>query len=148
MFLQSLGLPEVHIINTPLAIIIGMVYNFLPYMVLPLYVAINRIDNSIIEAARDLGANTYQTFRRVLLPLSMPGIVSGSTMVFIPALTTFAISTMLGGSKILLIGNIIEQQFTQVYDWHLGSGLSIVLMIFILLNMIIESISDKEGGIF
>ncbi|MBO5650198.1 MAG: ABC transporter permease, partial [Selenomonas sp.] len=107
MFLQSLGLPEVHIINTPLAIIIGMVYNFLPYMVLPLYVALNRIDNSIIEAARDLGANHYQTLRRVLLPLSMPGIVSGSTMVFIPALTTFVISALLGGNKVLLVGNII-----------------------------------------
>jgi len=78
--------------------------------------------------------------------LSLPGIISGITMVFIPALTTFAISSMLGGSKILLIGNIIEQQFTQLYDWHLGSGLSIVLMIFILINMIIENIADKEGG--
>ena len=143
MFLQSLGLPEVHIINTPLAIIIGMVYNFLPYMVLPLYVAINRIDNSIIEAARDLGANPYQTFRRVLLPLSMPGIVSGSTMVFIPALTTFVISALLGGNKVLLVGNIIEQEFTAAYDWQLGSALSMVLMIFIILNILLEAFTDN-----
>ncbi|WP_173444437.1 ABC transporter permease [Selenomonas ruminantium] len=143
MFLQLLGLPEVHIINTPLAIIIGMVYNFLPYMVLPLYVAINRIDNSIIEAARDLGANPYQTFRRVLLPLSMPGIVSGSTMVFIPALTTFVISALLGGNKVLLVGNIIEQEFTAAYDWQLGSALSMVLMVFIILNILLEAFTDN-----
>ncbi|WP_026765846.1 ABC transporter permease [Selenomonas ruminantium] len=143
MFLQSLGLQEVHIINTPLAIIIGMVYNFLPYMVLPLYVAINRIDNSIIEAARDLGANPYQTFRRVLLPLSMPGIVSGSTMVFIPALTTFVISALLGGNKVLLVGNIIEQEFTAAYDWQLGSALSMVLMVFIILNILLEAFTDN-----
>ena len=143
MFLQSVGWPEVHIINTPLAIIIGMVYNFLPYMVLPLYVAINRIDSSIIEAARDLGANPYQTFRRVLLPLSMPGIVSGSTMVFIPALTTFVISALLGGNKVLLVGNIIEQEFTAAYDWQLGSALSMVLMVFIILNILLEAFTDS-----
>ena len=143
MFLQSLGLQEVHIINTPLAIIIGMVYNFLPYMVLPLYVALNRIDNSIIEAARDLGANHYQTLRRVLLPLSMPGIVSGSTMVFIPALTTFVISALLGGNKVLLVGNIIEQEFTAAYDWQLGSALSMVLMVFIILNILLEAFTDN-----
>ena len=143
MFLQSVDLPEVHIINTPLAIIIGMVYNFLPYMVLPLYVAINRIDSSIIEAARDLGANPYQTFRRVLLPLSMPGIVSGSTMVFIPALTTFVISALLGGNKVLLVGNIIEQEFTAAYDWQLGSALSMVLMVFIILNILLEAFTDN-----
>ncbi len=83
---------------------------------------------------------------KIILPLSLPGILSGITMVFIPALTTFAISTMLGGSKILLIGNIIEQEFTQLYDWHVGSGLSIVLMIFILINMIIERMSELKGG--
>lgn len=144
MFLQWLGLPEVQIINTPLAIIIGMVYNFLPYMVLPLYVALNRIDSSIIEAARDLGANHYQTLKRVLLPLSMPGIISGSTMVFIPALTTFVISALLGGNKVLLVGNIIEQEFTAAYDWQLGSALSMVLMVFIILNILLEAFTDKE----
>jgi len=144
MFLTWLGLPAVQIINTPLAIIIGMVYNFLPYMVLPLYVALNRIDDSIIEAARDLGANHYQTLKRVLLPLSMPGIISGSTMVFIPALTTFVISALLGGNKVLLVGNIIEQEFTAAYDWQLGSALSMVLMVFIILNILLEVFTEKE----
>ncbi len=143
MFLAYLGLPEVHLINTSAAIIIGMVYNFLPYMVLPLYVSISRIDESIIEAARDLGANSWQTLRHVLLPLSLPGIVSGSTMVFIPALTTFVISALLGGNKVLLVGNIIEQEFTAAYDWQLGSALSMVLMVFIILNILLEAFTDS-----
>lgn len=143
MFLAYLGLPEVHLINTSAAIIIGMVYNFLPYMVLPLYVSISRIDSSIIEAARDLGAGPLQTLRHVLLPLSLPGIVSGSTMVFIPALTTFVISALLGGNKVLLVGNIIEQEFTAAYDWQLGSALSMVLMVFIILNILLEAFTDS-----
>ena len=144
--LTFLHLPTINIINTPAAIILGMVYNFLPFMILPIYNSLSRIDDNVKNAARDLGAGSFQTFLRIILPLSVPGIISGITMVFIPALTTFAISTMLGGSKILLIGNIIEQQFTQLYDWHLGSGLSIVLMIFIFINMIVENIFDSEGG--
>ena len=144
MFLRFCGLPDMTIINTPLAIVIGMVYNFLPYMVLPLYVAISRIDHSVIEAAWDLGANRWQTFRHVMLPLSMPGIVSGCTMVFIPALTTFVISALLGGNKILLVGNIIEQEFTAAYDWQLGSALSMVLMVFIILNILLEAFTDTE----
>ena len=143
MLLSALELPEVHLINTPAAIVTGMVYNFLPYMVLPLYVSISRIDESIIEAARDLGANHFQTLRRVLLPLSLPGIVSGSTMVFIPALTTFVISALLGGNKVLLVGNIIEQEFTAAYDWQLGSALSMVLMVFIILNILLEAFTDN-----
>ena len=143
MFLAAVGLPEVHLINTPAAIIIGMVYNFFPYMVLPLYVSISRIDESIIEAARDLGAGALQTLRHVLLPLSLPGIVSGSTMVFIPALTTFVISALLGGNKVLLVGNIIEQEFTAAYDWQLGSALSMVLMVFIILNILLEAFTDS-----
>ena len=121
--LHALSLPEVTLINTPLAIVIGMVYNFLPYMVLPLYVSLSHIDKSIIEAAHDLGAGHWQTFRRIVFPLSLPGVISGCTMVFIPALTTFVISALLGGNKILLIGNIIEQEFTAAYDWQLGSAL-------------------------
>lgn len=144
--LEFFHLPTINIINTPAAIVLGMVYNFLPFMILPIYNALNRIDTNVINAARDLGANSFQTFLRITLPLSLPGILSGITMVFIPALTTFAISTMLGGSKILLIGNIIEQEFTQLYDWHLGSGLSMVLMLFILINMIIEALADRKGG--
>ena len=142
--LSFLHLPTQHMINTPTAIVFGMVYNFLPFMVLPLYNAISRIDTAVFEAARDLGAGRRQTLFRITLPLSVNGIISGVTMVFIPALTTFAISTLLGGSKVLLIGNVIESTFTQVYDWHLGSGLSIVLMIFIIINMIISNISDAR----
>ena len=143
MLLSYLGLPAVHLINTPAAIIIGMVYNFLPYMVLPLYVSLSRIDENIVEAARDLGANFWQTLRHVLLPLSLPGIVSGCTMVFIPALTTFVISALLGGNKVLLVGNIIEQEFTAAYDWQLGSALSMVLMVFIILNILLEAFTDN-----
>lgn len=138
-------LPPLEIINTPAAIVLGMVYNFLPFMVLPLYNVLVKIDRNVLNAARDLGANGVQTFLRVTLPLSVPGIISGITMVFIPALTTFVISTLLGGSKILLIGNVIEQEFTQTGNWHLGSGLSIVLMVFILVNMAAEAAFDKDG---
>ncbi|MBO4808044.1 MAG: ABC transporter permease [Lachnospiraceae bacterium] len=143
--LKTIGLPGINIINTSGAIILGMVYNFLPFMVLPIYNSLSKIDKNVINAARDLGANGFQTFLKIMLPLSTPGIISGITMVFVPALTTFVISTLLGGSKILLIGNVIEQEFTQTGNWHLGSGLSIVLMIFIIVNMLITAITDKDG---
>ena len=143
--LSFFGLPTLNIINTPGAIILGMVYNFLPFMVLPLYNALTKIDPNVINVAHDLGANWFQTFLRVIFPLSLPGVISGITMVFVPALTTFVISNLLGGSKILLIGNVIEQEFTQASNWHLGSGLSIVLMVFILINMLMTAIFDKNG---
>ena len=141
--LGALHLPQLHIINTPAAIVVGMVYDFLPFMILPIYNSLAKIDDAVINAAQDLGANKFQTLWRVILPLSVPGIISGVTMVFIPSLTTFAISTMMGGSKILLIGNVIEQEFTLTYNWHLGSGLSLILMIFIVINMVISMISDQ-----
>lgn len=143
--LKLIGLPAMNIINTPGAIVLGMVYNFLPFMVLPIYNVLIKIDKNVINAARDLGANPIQTFMKITLPLSVPGIISGITMVFVPALTTFIISTILGGSKILLIGNVIEQEFTQTGNWHLGSGLSIVLMMFIIFNMVISAVTDKDG---
>ncbi len=139
-------LPKQNIINTPYAIIFGMVYNFLPFMVLPIYNVLVKIDDNVINAARDLGANSIQTFVRVIFPLSLPGVVSGITMVFIPALTTFVISNLLGGGKIYLIGNIIEQEFTTAYNWHLGSGLSLVLMAFILINMLFTFKYDGAKG--
>ena len=114
-------------------------------VVLPIYNALLKIDPNVINAARDLGANGLQTFIKVTLPLSMPGVISGITMVFVPALTTFVISTLLGGSKILLIGNVIEQEFTQSGNWNLGSGLSVVLMIFIVISIIFSTLSDKDG---
>ncbi len=142
--LRFLHLPTLNIINTPTAIVLGMVYNFLPFMVLPIYNVLIRIDKDIVNAARDLGANGRQTFRKIILPLSLPGVISGITMVFVPSLTTFVISTILGGSKIVLIGNVIEQQF-RLGNWNTGSGLSLVLMIFILLSMAILSKYDKES---
>lgn len=143
--LNFLHLPALKIINTPYAIVLGMVYNFLPFMVLPIYNALSKIDRNIIHAAKDLGANNIQVFFKITLPLSVPGIISGITMVFIPALTTFVISKLLGGSKVLLIGNVIEEEFTQASNWHLGSGLSIVLMLFIIVNMVLSAIFDKDG---
>ncbi len=144
MALAAIGLPALQIVNTPVAIVIGMVYNFLPYMVLPLYVSVAAVDTRIIEAARDLGASRWQTIRYILMPLTRPGIISGCTMVFIPALTTFVISALLGGNKVLLIGNIIEQEFTAAYNWQLGSALSMVLMVFIILNMLLEFFTDAD----
>ncbi len=143
--LSVLHLPPVSIINTPAAIVLGMVYNFLPFMVLPLYNTLSRIEKDVFEAARDLGANGFQTFTRVTLPLSIPGIISGITMVFIPALTTFVISDLLGGSKILLIGNVIEQEFKQLNNWNVGSAMSVILMLFIVISMIVTSKYDKDG---
>ena len=143
--LSTLHLPTINIINTSHAIVLGMVYNFLPFMVLPLYNSLTKIDENVINAAADLGANSFQTFFKIILPLTVPGIMSGITMVFVPSLTTFVISKLLGGSKILLIGNVIEEQFTQAANWHLGSGLSIVLMLFIVVNMLITAIFDRDG---
>lgn len=143
--LSWLHLPTHSIINTPYAIVLGMVYNFLPFMVLPVYNVLAKIDDNVINAAKDLGANTFQTFVKVWFPLSIPGVISGITMVFVPSLTTFVISDLLGGSKILLIGNVIEQEFTKGSNWHLGSGLSLVLMVFILISMAMIAKYDKNG---
>ena len=143
--LSFLHLPTQSMINTPSAIILGMVYNFLPFMVLPIYNVIVKIDKDVISVAKDLGANNVQTFLKIILPLTTSGIISGITMVFVPALTTFVISDLLGGSKILLIGNVIEQEFKQSSNWNVGSGLSLVLMIFIIASMALIAKYDKDG---
>ena len=144
-FLGLFGIGPFQMINTQGAIVLGMVYNFLPFMILPIYNVLAKIDDNTINAAKDLGANNFQTLIHIWIPLSIPGIISGITMVFVPSLTTFVISNLLGGSKILLIGNVIEQEFTKGSNWHLGSGLSLVLMIFILLSMALIAKYDKEG---
>ncbi|MEF2675911.1 MAG: ABC transporter permease [Eubacteriales bacterium] len=144
--LHAVGLPGQHLINTPAAIVLGMVYDFLPFMILPIYNAACKIDNRLIEAAYDLGADKGTVYRKVIFPLLVPGIVSGVTMVFIPALTTFVISNMLGGGKINLIGNIIEQEFTVSSNWYLGSGMSLVMMVFIIITMLLFGKFDKSGG--
>lgn len=143
--LSALGLPTLHIINTPIAVVVGMVYDFLPFMILPIYNSLAKIDNSLVQASKDLGANSFQTFMRITLPLSVPGIISGITMVFIPSLTTFAISEILGGGKLNLIGNFIERQFLYYYDWNAGSGLSLVLMVFIIISMAFVAKFDKSS---
>ena len=144
--ITAIGLPRQEMMNTPGAIVLGMVYDFLPFMILPIYNTVSKIDNHLIEAAYDLGASKGKVYASVILPLSVPGIVSGITMVFIPALTTFVISNMLGGGKINLIGNIIEQEFTVNSNWYLGSGLSLVMMVFIILSMVLLQKFDKTGG--
>ena len=143
--LGLIGLGPLNMINTPGAVVLGMVYNYLPFMILPLYSIMTKIDGSVIEAAQDLGGNFWGVFSKVVLPLSMPGITTGITMVFVPALTTFVISNLLGGGMVLLIGNVIEQEFTFTSDWNLGSGLSLVLMVFILISMALLAKYDKDG---
>ncbi len=139
------GLGPYKLINTSGAVVLGMVYNYLPFMILPLYNAISKIDDSVLEAASDLGANDRKVLSRIILPLSFPGIVSGITMVFVPSLTTFVVSDILGRRKVLLIGNIIEQEFSTASNRWLGSGLSLVLMIFILISMAVLNHYDKTG---
>lgn len=143
--LSALGLGTLDIINTPTAVVFGMVYDFLPFMILPIYNSMARIRKDYIEAARDLGAGNIRIFFKIILPLTVSGIMSGIIMVFVPSLTSFAISEVLGGGKILLIGNIIERDFTQGALWNAGSGLSIVLMIFVLISMALMNLFDKEG---
>lgn len=148
--LTTLGFNPVNILYTNTAVLLGMVYNFLPFMVLPIYTILSKMDKDLINAAKDLGANSYQVFTKVILPLSVPGIASGTTMVFMPAVSTFVISKLLGGGKVMLVGNLIEQQFMTVGDWHFGSAVSIFMMILILLSMAFMNKfgneSGKEGG--
>ena len=149
--LNSLGLASVSLIRTPAAVILGMVYNYLPYMILPLYSTIVKIDNRLIEAAEDLGCNSVQTFGRVVLPLSAPGIFTGITMVFVPAVSTFYISQKLGGTDTVLIGDVIERLFKQGQNQNLGAALSLVLMalVFVCTDIMnrFGGNNDEEGGV-
>lgn len=150
--LHFFGLPSWNIINTPTAIILGMVYNFLPFMVLPIYTVLIKLDRRLIEAAQDLGAPTHLVFRRVIVPLSIPGVISGITMVFVPSVSTFVISQMLGSGKNLLIGDLIDLQFMGgAYNPHLGSAIALVMMLLIFLCMWImnkfDDGSGEEGGL-
>ena len=147
-FLGLLGVGPFNMINTSGAVVLGMVYNYLPYMVLPLYTIMVKIDNSVIEAAQDLGANNRNVFLKVVLPMSMPGVISGVTMVFVPAVSTFIISKMLGGGGNLLIGDLIDMQFLgSAYNPNLGSAISLVLMVIILICMgIMNQFDDGENA--
>ena len=148
--LTAIGLPAMNILYTDSAVMLGMVYNFLPFMIIPIYTILTKMDQDLINAAKDLGANSTQVFTKVIFPLSMPGVVSGITMVFMPAVSTFVISKLLGGGQFMFIGNLIEQQFMSVGDWHFGSAISIFMMIVILISMaLMNKFSDdsgKEGG--
>lgn len=125
-------------INTQGAVVLGMVYNYLPFMILPIYSVIVKLDHSLIEAARDLGANSFQVFRRVILPLSLPGVLSGITMVFVPSVSTFAISKMLGGGTEMLLGDLIEQQYMGgAYNPYLGAAISLVMMVIVVICMVV-----------
>ncbi|NMA85153.1 MAG: ABC transporter permease [Epulopiscium sp.] len=149
VFLRKIGLNPLNLLYTNQAVVLGMVYNFLPFMVLPIYSVLKKLDFSLIESAQDLGANSVEVFTKVIFPLSIPGVVSGITMVFMPAVTTFVISRLLGGGHFFLIGNLIEDQFLTAGNWHFGSALSVVLMLLIIISMLITSKydTDKEGSV-
>ncbi|WP_105614188.1 ABC transporter permease [Vallitalea okinawensis] len=148
-FIGMLGFNfRINILYTEYAVVLGMVYNFLPFMILPIYTVLKKMDQHIIEAAHDLGANKIVVFRKVIFPLSLSGVISGIAMVFMPAVTTFVVPSILGGNQVRLIGNVIEQQFLQADNWYFGSSLSIVLMVIILLSMgIITKYEKEEGGV-
>ena len=149
-FLGKLGIGPIKLINTPGAVILGMVYDFIPYMILPIYSVMSKIDRSLLEASADLGANGFSRLRRVILPLSVPGVVSGITMVFVPSVSTFYISQKLGGNKRLLIGDAIEFLFNNGPDYYnVDSALSLVLMVMILISLaIMNRFTDSdEGGV-
>lgn len=134
---------------TDFAVILGMVYNFLPFMVLPIYTSITKVDKNLIDAARDLGANSKQVFTRVVFPLTLPGVITGIIMVFLPAVSTFVIPQLLGGGQYMMIGNLIEKQFLLTGNWYFGSALSMVLMLFILLSIWLMKkfdSGDQAGG--
>ncbi|MDR2686230.1 MAG: ABC transporter permease [Oscillospiraceae bacterium] len=146
--LGALHLPNVKLLNTPGAVVLGMVYNYLPFMILPIYTVMARLNTSLVEAAQDLGANKFNVLRKITVPLSLPGVVSGVTMVFVPSVSTFYISQKLGG-KGSLIGDLIELQFLGAYNYNVGAALSLILMVIILIcMMVMNRFSDREEGAF
>ena len=147
-FLELIGLTPIHMINTPFAVILGMVYNFLPYMIIPLHSVMSKIDPRLLEAAADLGCSPFKVMTRVVVPLSKSGIISGITMVFVPSISTFYISQKLGGGNFDLIGDAIERQFQTAYNYNLGAAMSFVLMILIIVSMaVMNKYSDEDGGV-
>ena len=143
-FLALFGIGPLHLINTDIAVVLGMVYNFLPFMILPIFSVIDKLDRKYIEAAQDLGANKRETFRRVIFPLSLPGVLSGVTMVFIPSISTFAISKLLGGGMSFLLGDLIEMQFLgSAYNPHLGSAIALMMLALVVVATLI---TNRFGG--
>ena len=146
--LKAMGLQPIEMIGTEGAVLVGMVYNFLPFMVLPIHTSLKKMDRRVIEAAEDLGANPLEVFKRVVFPLSIPGVISGITMVFMPAVTTFAISRLLGSGRFMLYGDVIEKQFLELNNWNFGSALSLVMMVLIIISISLLNKADPkhEGG--
>ena len=143
-WLTTVGLAPVYLMNTKAAIVLGTAYDYFPFMVLPIYNAIVKIDKDVIHAAQDLGATSFKVLTKIVMPLSLPGVISGITMVLVPSMSEFVIADMLGGGKVYLIGNVIEQAFNSGYaDVHMGSGLSLSLMVLIVISMIIYRFFDK-----
>lgn len=134
-FLVALGFSRIDILYNDFAVLLGMIYNFLPFMILPIYTVLTKIDKDLINAAADLGADRKKIFTKIIIPLSMPGVISGITMVFMPAVSTFVISRILGGGQYMLLGNLIETQYTTMGDWNFGSAIAIFMMIIILVSM-------------
>ena len=147
-FLGLFGLGPVHMINTAGAVILGMVYNYLPYMIIPIHSVLSKVDNRLLEAAADLGSNPFTVITKVVFPLSVPGIISGITMVFVPSISTFYISQKLGGGNFDLIGDTIERQFQTAYNYNLGASMSFVLMLLIIISMtVLNKYADDDGGV-
>ena len=147
-FLESIGISKIPIVGTDAGVILGMVYDFLPYMVLPIFTSMTKLDNRYIEAAHDLGCNHFQTMTKVIMPLTLSGVVSGITMVFVPSISTFYISQKLGAGKIDLIGDTIERLFQNPNTYNVGAVISLVMMILILISVwVMNKFSDDEGGI-
>lgn len=148
-FLANFGIGPIQFLYNDGAVLLGMIYNFLPFMVLPIFTILSKMDQSLIDAASDLGATRKQIFTKVVFPLSLPGVISGITMVFMPAVSTFVISSLLGGGQYMLLGNLIEQQFTTMGNRNFGSAISIIMMIVILISMAVMNkfdSEDKEGS--
>lgn len=144
--LEYLGLPTLNLMYTDFAVILGMVYNFLPFMILQIYTVLAKLDRALIHASYDLGANRFQTFRRVILPLSIPGVIAGITLVFLPAVSTFVIPKFLGGGQYMLIGNLIENQFITVGEWNFGSAISLIMAMIIMGSMVLTRKIDKDAS--
>ncbi len=143
--LKALGFSGAHLMYNDGAVLLGMVYNFLPFMVFPIYTSLNKMDQKLLEAAQDLGANPARTFSRVTFPLSLPGVISGITMVFMPSVTTFLIPRILGGGNTMMFGDLIENKFLTENNWSVGSALSLVMMVLILLSLSVLRKADPEG---
>lgn len=145
-FLEMLNLPKMKLIHTDFAVILGMVYNFIPFMIIQIYISLSKMDPSLLQASEDLGATPRQTFYKVILPLSIPGVIAGITLVFLPAISSFVIPQFLGGGQYIMLGTLVETQFLKSGEWHFGSAISTIMAITIFLSMYITKKLDRDIG--